>query len=70
MTASAPAVDKRQPYTSPAGWKTAASSVAWNDPFSFPVQCSHVIGGWDEGVIGMRIGSRRKLYRAARTWPG
>lgn len=37
------------------------SSVDRNDPFSFPVQCSYVIGGWDEGVIGMRVGGRRKL---------
>ena len=37
------------------------SSVDRNDPFSFPVDCSYVIPGWDEGIVGMRVGGRRKL---------
>ena len=37
------------------------SSVDRNDPFSFPLQCSYVIKGWDEGVVGMKIGGKRKL---------
>ena len=37
------------------------SSVDRNDPFSFPLQCGYVIPGWDEGVIGMKIGGTRKL---------
>lgn len=37
------------------------SSVDRNDPFSFPLQCSYVIKGWDEGVVGMREGGKRKL---------
>ena len=37
------------------------SSVDRNDPFSFPLQSSYVIKGWDEGVIGMKEGGKRKL---------
>jgi FKBP-type peptidyl-prolyl cis-trans isomerase FkpA len=37
------------------------SSVDRNDPFSFPIQCNYVIKGWDEGVIGMKEGGKRKL---------
>ena len=37
------------------------SSRDLDDPFSFPVQCSYVIPGWDEGVQGMKVGGVRKL---------
>lgn len=37
------------------------SSKDRDDPFSFPVDCGYVIRGWDEGVVGMRIGGLRKL---------
>jgi FKBP-type peptidyl-prolyl cis-trans isomerase len=30
-------------------------------PFSFPVACSYVIPGWDEGVVGMQVGGVREL---------
>ncbi len=37
------------------------SSKDRNKPFSFPVACSYVIPGWDEGVVGMRVGGVRRL---------
>ena len=47
------------------GWLTNGtkfdSSVDRNKPFSFPVGKGRVIKGWDEGVEGMKIGSKRKL---------
>ncbi len=37
------------------------SSKDRNDPFAFPLGAGHVIGGWDEGVQGMKVGGRRTL---------
>ena len=37
------------------------SSRDRNEPFSFPVDCSYVIPGWDQGVKGMRVGGIRRL---------
>jgi peptidylprolyl isomerase len=31
------------------------------EKFSFPLGAGHVIGGWDQGVQGMKVGGRRKL---------
>ena len=37
------------------------SSLDRNQPFSFPLGAGRVIGGWDEGVAGMRPGGKRTL---------
>jgi len=37
------------------------SSVDRGQPFIFPLGGGRVIRGWDEGVVGMRVGGRRTL---------
>ncbi len=37
------------------------SSRDRGEPFSFPIGEGQVIPGWDEGVISMKVGGRRKL---------
>jgi FKBP-type peptidyl-prolyl cis-trans isomerase FkpA len=47
------------------GWLTDGtkfdSSVDRGQPFSFTVGAGQVIQGWDEGLIGMKAGGKRKL---------
>lgn len=37
------------------------SSVDRGDPFRFPIGKGVVIKGWDEGVMSMKVGGKRKL---------
>ena len=37
------------------------SSLDRNQPFRFPLGAGRVIGGWDEGVAGMKTGGHRTL---------
>ena len=37
------------------------SSVDRGAPFSFQLGAGHVIKGWDDGVVGMKVGGTRRL---------
>lgn len=37
------------------------SSHKRNESFQFPLAVGYVIPGWDQGVIGMKLGGKRKL---------
>lgn len=37
------------------------SSLMSGQPFSFPLGAGRVIQGWDQGVVGMKVGGRRTL---------
>ncbi len=47
------------------GWLTNGkkfdSSVGTGRPFDFMLGASQVIKGWDEGVVGMKVGGKRQL---------
>ncbi|MBN2230469.1 MAG: FKBP-type peptidyl-prolyl cis-trans isomerase [Candidatus Thorarchaeota archaeon] len=47
------------------GWLTDGkkfdSSVDRGEPFEFTIGVGQVIRGWDEGVMSMRIGGKRRL---------
>lgn len=38
------------------------SSVDRGEPFSFLLGAGQVIQGWDQGVLGMKVGEKRKLF--------
>ncbi len=49
-----------------AGWVFSTGEefdASWNrgEPLSFRVGIGQVIQGWDQGLIGMKVGGRRKL---------
>jgi len=45
-------------------WSTGRQfDASWDrgEPFAFQLGAGMVIGGWDQGVAGMKVGGRRKL---------
>ena len=47
------------------GWLTDGKqfdSSLDGEPFAFTLGVGEVIAGWDEGVTGMRVGDKRKLW--------
>ena len=46
------------------GWLTTGKkfdSSVGKKPFQFPLGAGKVIKGWDEGVVGMKVGGKRQL---------
>ena len=48
-------------YEKGAKGKKFDSSVDRGQPFEFPIGRGRVIKGWDEGIVGMKQGGKRKL---------
>lgn len=42
------------------------SSYDRGKPLSFPVGTGRVIRGWDEGIVGMKVGEQRQLHVPAK----
>ena len=62
-----PAVEAGQTVTTHyVGWAFSTGEefdASWNrgDPLSFRAGIGQVIHGWDQGLLGMKVGGRRKL---------
>jgi FKBP-type peptidyl-prolyl cis-trans isomerase len=42
------------------------SSYSRNEPFTFKIGIKRVIDGWDEGVMTMKVGEKRRLFIPAK----
>jgi peptidylprolyl isomerase len=45
-----------------ASGKKIDSSVGTGKPYEFMLGAGQVIKGWDEGIVGMKVGGRRQLH--------